>query len=1203
MKSGRDNYLKKPISFVLFLTLVFCMFFSSGTVFAEDVKPDDNIKLTVKADKTDLKDDELTNVTVTLSNDSDYILKYNSLDAVLSDYFELHDGRLSHYEETIGVGESKSYSFTVEADADKHDDDHDKDKDKDKDESDNKDKDSKDKDKSKSAAVIVRRNSNNPKTGSPATGAFAAAIFLVAFAALILFLRKKYKASKALALILVLSLCGSFFAHFPMKANAQEIGNLLSVENSSPAVPDKDSQTPAHDYKAELPMTVNGVQTSITVNAHIGTFQHVDFPDKGEDIVTNADGYTLVCPLDGSTFVDQMADLSFAKAHIILSEGAKGHEITAVSLSEDKKTLTIFIKGKVKSGAEQITADFKAGAISNVAVDKQMTCKVTKPKPFIDTSHMDIVKTEGENSKSTKTSNSELCLPVNLDSAQFTDAINNNDFTCLNANAKAIKGAVITKVDIIAPDKANIYVMMPGKTPAQIAGKMNGGFLKIGGKSINCDTLKLKFNLSDVGDTGVATAAEVKTGDDVKLKVTADKTDLKDDDYATVTVTMANDSDYVLHYNTFDATLSDSLELAEGSLSHHEDTIGIGERKSYSFKVEVDDDKHDDDKDKDKDDDDDDDDNKKSDSNDKSKSKPVIVKTKNTGNPKTGGDPATGAIALAVFMIAAAAFILFLRKKYKASKTLALILVVSLCGNFFVYFPTKAKAQETKNIIAEENADSGTSDKSDAKPAQDYKVVLPMTVDGEKATITVKAHIGEIGEVGFPISGQDIADTAEDYKIKCQLEGGAFNDKMADPAYAGSHITLSEGAEGHQISDATLSGDNQSLILSINGKVKSGAGQIVADFESGSIQNVAVDEQMTCNLTKPNPCIDADNIVISKGDDGKSTQLCLPVNIDSAQFTDAINNADFTCEGSGFKNANITKVDVTDLNTANVYVNIPDISSSQIADEIDGGTLKIDGKSINCDALSMDFTLPVYSANITSEIVGTPTITDNGDGTATINAVFKESVNALGNTQVNLTPESLTVNSTDDGMAVSDITNVSGQSFNVSMSTVVTLPDAVQKAADAEVSETPTSNTPTAQSDAESGTKPAGDTANSKQADTSGDVQTDALSDKPVDTLNDKQADVSNNKQTDASNNSQAETIDNKQAATTSQAAADTEKSNNSDTASTTATRKLLISDYEEIINAMPANLNVSIKKSALSTTSAVILKSDNLIPAVVGMK
>ncbi len=1164
MKSGHKNHLKFPVSFVLLLTLILCMFLSSGAVFAEDVKPEDNVKLTVKADKTDLKDDELTNVTVTLSNDSDYILKYNSLDAVLSDYFEIHDGLLSHYEETIGVGESKSYSFTVEADADGHDDDPDNDK----------DKDSKDKENSKAVTIVSRKNSGNPKTGSPATGAFAAAIFLVALAALILFLRKKYKASKALALILVLSLFGSFFVHFPIKANAQKIENILSIENTSPAVPDKDEKTPAHDYTTELPMTVNGLKTSITVNAHIGTFKHVDFPEKGDDIATNADSYKIVCPLDGSTFVDQMANLSFAKAHIILAEGTKEHEITGVSLSEDKKTLTILVKGKVKSGTGQITANFKASSISNVAVDKQMTCKVTQPKPFIDTDHMDIIKTEGKNTKEAKSSGSEFCLPVNLDSAQFTDAINNNDFTCLNANAKAIKGAVITKVDIIAPDKANVYVMMPGKTSEQIAGKMNGGFLKIGGKSINCDTLKLKFNLSDVGDTSVPTAAEVKTGDAVKLNVKADKTDLKDSDYATVTVTMTNDSDYVLNYNTFQATLPEFLENAEGSLSHHEDTIGIGESKSYSFKVEADNKKHK----KDKDDD-----------NDKEKDTSKVATTaikRNSGNPKTG-DPATGAFALVFSMVAAAALILFLRKKYKASKTLALILVVSLCGNFLVYFPTKAKAQETNNISSKEKTDLSTPEKPDIKPAQDYKVELPMTVDGEKATITVKAHIGEIGDVGFPISGRDIADTAEDYKIQCRLEGGAFNDKMSDPIYASSHITLSEGAEGHQISDAALSGDNQSLTLSVKGKVKFGAQHIIVDFESGSIQNVAVDKQMICNLTNPKPLIDVDNIIISEGEDGKSTQLCLPVYIDSAQFTDTVNNADFSCGGSGFKNAVVTKVDVTDLNKANVYVNIPGISSSQIADEIDSGILKIGGKSINCDALTMDFSLPVHTANITSEIVGTPTITDNGDGTATINAVFKESVNIQDDSQIALTPEALTISSTDDNITISAPTNVSGQSFNVAMSTIVTLSDATQKAADVEVAETPTSNKQNAQSDTENGTKAASDSFNNKQADLSDDKQADVSNDKQVDKLNDKQADKSDSKQTE----------------TASQTVANTEKANKSDIAPTTSSRKISIADYEEIINAMPANLSVSIKKSALSTTSAVIVKSDNLIPAVVGMK
>ncbi|MBQ3335224.1 MAG: hypothetical protein IJG85_06540 [Eubacteriaceae bacterium] len=1217
MKAGYHSHFKGPVSLMLLVMLLICLILSPGAALAQEVKPEDKVKVTVKADKTDLKDDELTKVTVTLDNESDDILKYNSLSAVLPDYFELHEGSLSHYEETIGVSESKSYSFTVEADADGHDDDRDKKEDKDSDKDDDKDK-----DKKEVVAKVVRRDSGNPKTGSPATGAMAAAVFLVALAALILFLRKKYKASKALALILVFALCGGLFARFPLRADAEsvksigqsnqtqqtdQINNLLkqnisvipvaqdtASSGSEKTKTDDKGEEPAHDYKAELPMTVAGIKTSIVVNAHIGAFQPVDFPEKGDNIVTNADSYKIVCPLQGSTFVDQMADLAFAKAHIILSEGAKGHKITDVFLSEDKKTLTIVVSGKVGSGAKAVTADFKEGAITNVALDKKMTCSVTKPKPFIETAAMTIDTKEANDGKS-KSESAELCLPVDLDSAQFTDKINNADFTVLNAQSKAIKGAVVTKVDLTSEGKAKVYVSMPGKTPAQIAGKLNGGYLKIGGKSINCGALKLKFNLSSVGDAGIRTAAEVKTGDDVKLKVTADKTDLKNDDYATVTVTMANDSDYVLNYTNFEATLPSDLEIAEGSLDHHEDTIGIGESKSYSFKVEADT-KDDGDKDKDTDKDDDEDkDKKEKDSEDKEKSKAVAPVIRQTSNPKTGS-PETGAFALVGFLIGAAALILFLRKKYKASKTLALILVVSLCGNFLVFFPTKANAAENKKVTTEAKADEGGDDK---KPAQDYKIELPMTVGGKKQTITVKAHVGQIGEVGFPITGQAIASGAENYKIECQLEGGAFNDKMADASYAASHISLGGGAEGHTITSTALSGSN-ALTLSVSGKVKSGAKTITADFEAGSIRNVAIDEQMTCQVKKPKPFIDVDHIVISKAGDGESTELSLPVNIDSAQFTDSINNADFT--GSGLiKDAVCTRVDVTDLNKANVIMTIPGKSSSEVIDEMAAGNLTIDGASINCDALSMNFALPVYTASLTSNIVGKPTITDNGDGTATITAVYQENVNVGGDSDIDLTPDALSVASTDGDITVSAPTNVTSDSFDVTLSTVVALPaNETQPGASAQAEPTKT-QADTAESKASTETEDTNKAEPDTTAKTQGDTQVNANSEasteasatdgSAVQTTEPKQTDEAASKQEAAKDQA---TTEPKKADTSNSAKSDNAKS---DTASTKATRTLSIDDYADLIMAMPTNLSVSIKKGAMTNASGFIVKCDHIIP------
>ena len=39
-------------------------------------------------------------------------------------------------------------------------------------------------------------------------------------------------------------------------------------------------------------------------------------------------------------------------------ESTKEHEITGVSLSEDKKTLTILVKGKVKSGTGQTLLEY-----------------------------------------------------------------------------------------------------------------------------------------------------------------------------------------------------------------------------------------------------------------------------------------------------------------------------------------------------------------------------------------------------------------------------------------------------------------------------------------------------------------------------------------------------------------------------------------------------------------------------------------------------------------------------------------------------------------------------------------------------------------------------------------------------------------------------------------------------------------------------
>ena len=672
-------------------------------------------------------------------------------------------------------------------------------------------------------------------------------------------------------------------------------------------------------------------------------------------------------------------------------------------------------------------------------------------------------------------------------------------------------------------------------------------------------------------------AETLNVGDDVSFSVSADKTDLKDGETATVTVTMANDSDYILNKNSLNAVLPDALVLTEGSLTDYKDTIGVGEDKSYSFKVTP---------------------ASGAQNNNANAVAAITPKNTNSNNPKTGS-PAAGILGFIVFLIAAAAFILFMRKRYKASKVLALILVISLCGNFLAYFPIKANAQEVQDVSA--NSQDNQSD----KPAQDYSSQFPMTVNGATTTIITTAHIDTADYLGFPYNGQDIADSAKNYNLECALEGSSFVDKMADLSFAKSHIILSEGAEEHQISGVTLSKDKKSLVISVKGKVKPNAEYIIADFMSGAIENVFVDEPMVCELTKPDSFIDTNHIAIVKtesenDDEDKSSgsQLCLPVYLDCAQFTDTINPSDFTCLNPGLQaieGAVVTNVDVTAANEANVYVSIPGKTPSEIADEMDGGVLKIDGNSINCDALMLEFVLPVYMAGITSEIVGTPTITDNGDGTATINAVFKETVKVQGDSEneikdFTLTPESLTVVSTNENVSASAPTDVSGQSFNVAMSTVVPIPytDETLPYTDEDAQTTIAQNTVNTQADKANEPKPSADASGNKQGDKNDKQQGEAT--------NKQQGETADNQQDNAIDHQQADYTGNQQ-----NQAPDQQQSDKNANVATLAGGKLTVADFEDVINVMPSNLSVTIKAGTLGDYYGVVVNSENLVPAVVG--
>ena len=110
-------YSKQRIRLIITLfATVFIMVFASATVLAEESETESRaLSMTIKANQTELSPGDTTDVTVSLTNASDYFLNDVALTAALPGNLELVSGSLTENTPLVGIGETKSYSFSVKA--------------------------------------------------------------------------------------------------------------------------------------------------------------------------------------------------------------------------------------------------------------------------------------------------------------------------------------------------------------------------------------------------------------------------------------------------------------------------------------------------------------------------------------------------------------------------------------------------------------------------------------------------------------------------------------------------------------------------------------------------------------------------------------------------------------------------------------------------------------------------------------------------------------------------------------------------------------------------------------------------------------------------------------------------------------------------------------------------------------------------------
>ena len=673
------------------------------------------------------------------------------------------------------------------------------------------------------------------------------------------------------------------------------------------------------------------------------------------------------------------------------------------------------------------------------------------------------------------------------------------------------------------------------------------------------------------------------------MTIKANQTELSPGDTTDVTVSLTNASDYFLNDVALTAALPGNLELVSGSLTENTPLVGIGETKSYSFTVKAL--------------------SQASASAASVSTSTTPKKPSSSSNPKTGS-PESGVLFAVLFLAGAAAVILFLRKKRKASKVLALVLVFAMGVHMLSFFPVKAQAQDNTAAEPETNQE-------DTAPASDYSGELSLNVGGQNTKIAAGAHINRSTYLNFPMNGNAVADDASSFKLDVHLDTTTFKDELGSVEGAKAHLSLIDSNQPDvKLTSASLSNDKKTLHLFFTGKVNASEPDIIFAFDDKSLNDVYEAQYWVLDIIAPDPFLDMNAIKVMT--DSENAVLRVPFDLDTAQLTDNVNPNDFKFvdyDLNPIAGAVVTNVEKASDETGFVSVTIPGKTANEIADILDDGALAIDGPSINCDILYLDFILPVFEPNLMSSIVGTPTIVNNGDGTATITAVFRENMvltsggmeTSEGST--NLTNDAIHYESFNDNVNVESISNASGNSFQMTISTKVAIPvgDDVDLPEVSETSQT-TSSLPDlspkvlAAEISQETDKIAAKDAAQQPAKANGQ----ATDQKTEENQNgDKAAD---NKETPSAQNSEAvrpesdgQNTQNTQQQTESNPQANVNSQNVSTLEDATKNATLNIADYQSLIEELPASVSISLADGSVKDNYGFDIEAKDIIPLSVG--